>query len=61
MRDLMRSVLRVPADTPVYRALHLMRQTRNQLAIVVDEGTVVGLITLTDVLQRLLPDAHSAA
>ena len=53
-RDLMRPVLRVRADTPVYRALHLMRQTRNHLAIVVDESDFVGLITLTDVLQRLL-------
>ena len=41
---------------PVYRALHLMRQTRNHLAMVVDADEFVGLITLTDVLQRLLPD-----
>ncbi len=60
-RDLMRSVLHLQADIPVYRALHLMRQTRNHLAIVVDAGEFVGLISLTDVLQRLLPDADSAA
>jgi CBS domain containing-hemolysin-like protein len=59
--DMMRPVLRLPADTPVYRALHTMRQTRNHLALIVDDGAVVGLITLTDVLQRLLPDARSAA
>ena len=60
-RDLMRPVLRLPASTPVYRALHLMRQTRNHLAIVVDDGGFAGLITLTDVMQRLLGDAQSAA
>jgi len=60
-RDLMRPVLRLPASTPVYRALHLMRQTRNHLAIVVDDGEFAGLITLTDVMQRLLGDAQSAA
>ena len=57
----MRPVLRLPVDIPVYRALHLMRQTRNHLAIVIDDGEYVGLITLTDVLERLLPDATSAA
>jgi CBS domain containing-hemolysin-like protein len=57
----MRSILRLPADTPVYRALHVMRQTRNHLALVIDDSAVVGLITLTDVLRRLLPDTRSAA
>jgi CBS domain containing-hemolysin-like protein len=60
-RDVMRSILRLPADTPVYRALHVMRQTRNHLALIIDDSAVVGLITLTDVLRRLLPDTRSAA
>ncbi len=60
-RDLMRPVLRLQPDIPVYRALHMMRQNRNHLAIVVDAGEFVGLITLTDVLARLLPHADSAA
>jgi len=59
--DLMKPVLRLPSDTPVYRALHTMRQTRNHLAMVVEDDDLIGLITLTDVLQRLLPDAQSAA
>jgi CBS domain containing-hemolysin-like protein len=59
--DLMAPVLQLPPDTPVYRALHIMRQTRNHLAMVVDGDALVGMITLTDVLQRLLPDARSAA
>jgi CBS domain containing-hemolysin-like protein len=53
----MRPVLRLPVDVKVYRALQTMRQTRNHLAIVIEDGETIGLITLTDVLQRLLPDA----
>ncbi|HKV21704.1 MAG TPA: hemolysin family protein [Mycobacterium sp.] len=60
-RDLMRPVLRLGSELPVYRALHLMRQTRNHLAIVVDAEEFVGLITLTDVLARLLPEASAPA
>jgi len=59
--DVMRPVLRLTADTPVYRALQTIRQTRNHLALIVDGDTIVGMITLTDVMQRLLPDTHSAA
>lgn len=59
--DVMRPVLRLTTNTPVYRALQTMRQTRNHLALIVDGDTVVGMITLTDVMQRLLPDTHSAA
>ena len=55
--DLMRPVLSLPVDVKVYRALQIMRQTRNHLAVVVEDGEMIGLITLTDVLQRLLPDA----
>lgn len=59
--EMMRPVLRLPIDTPVYRALHIMRQTRTHLALIFDDDNVVGLITLTDVLQRLLTDPQSAA
>jgi len=55
--DLMRPVLNLSVDVKVYRALQVMRQTRNHLALVIEDGTTIGLITLTDVLQRLLPDA----
>jgi CBS domain containing-hemolysin-like protein len=60
-RDLMRPVLRLGAELPVYRALQLMRQTRNHLAIVVDGDEFVGLITLSDLLARLMPGAGAAA
>ncbi|WNG91928.1 hemolysin family protein [Mycobacterium sp. ITM-2016-00318] len=60
-RELMRPVLRLGSEIPVYRALHLMRQTRNHLAVIVDADQFVGLITLTDVLQRLMPSTGAAA
>lgn len=58
-RDVMRPVLHLSADTPVYRALQTMRQTRNHLALVGDDSPI-GLVTLTDVVQRLLPEDSSA-
>lgn len=50
----MRPVLTLPEKTPVYEALRLMRETRNHL-IVVDGPSGRGLLTLTDLLHRLLP------
>ncbi|HEX2213404.1 MAG TPA: hemolysin family protein, partial [Mycobacterium sp.] len=52
--ELMRPLLVVPESTPVYEALRLMRETRNHL-VVVDGPSGPGLLTLTDVLHRLLP------
>jgi len=59
--DLMRPALKLAADTPVYSALRTMRETRSHLVVVVGDGRVRGLITLTDVLERLLPTADSAS
>ncbi|KWX66290.1 hemolysin family protein [Mycobacterium sp. NAZ190054] len=53
-RELMRPVLFLPETTPVYEALRLMRETRNHL-VVVDGPSGRGLLTLTDLLYRLLP------
>ena len=62
--ELMRPVLRLPSDMPVYEALRRMRETRNHLALVVradGAGDVVtGLVTLTDMLHRLLPPVAAA-
>ncbi|ORL73309.1 hemolysin family protein [Prescottella equi] len=61
-RDLMRDVLTVEAATAVYEALATMRNTRSHIAIVRDDaGRLVGLITLADVLARLMPSAGTAA
>lgn len=54
-RTLMRPVRRLAARTPLDAALQTMRQTRSHLVLVTDSGTPVGLVTLTDVLHRLMP------
>ncbi|TCJ99927.1 hemolysin family protein [Nocardia alba] len=58
--ELMRPVLRFAASLPVYEALRVMRESRSHLALVTtaDAGTeILGLVTITDVLQQLLPVA----
>jgi len=50
-----RTALVLAADTPVYATLAQMRASSQQLAIVVDDGRFVGVVTLSDVLRRLLP------
>ena len=54
--DLMRPVLILPPDTPVYRALTTMRQQHSQFTLVKGEqGQLLGLVTMHDLLDRLLP------
>ncbi|WP_305094930.1 hemolysin family protein [Prescottella sp. R16] len=54
-RDLMRDILTLDAGTPVYEALATMRDTRSHIAVVrAADGRLVGLITLADVLARLM-------
>jgi CBS domain containing-hemolysin-like protein len=57
--ELMRPVLRLEASTPVYTALAAMRESRNHLAVV-DSDSGPGVVTLTDVLQRLFPRTLAA-
>jgi putative hemolysin len=53
--SLLRPILRVPDSMPADRLLALLRERRSHQALVVDTaGTVVGLITLEDVLGELL-------
>lgn len=61
--DLMRPVLTLTTAVPVYETLRTMRETRNHLAVVTtpDTGQLVGLITITDVLQQLLPTAIASS
>jgi CBS domain containing-hemolysin-like protein len=54
--DLMRPALMLEASKPVYEALRTMRETRGHLAVVTDAAAgVIGLVTLTDFLDRLMP------
>lgn len=54
---LTRPALRLPADTKVYTALTRMREASEQLALVTDGERIAGVVTITDVLRRLLPRA----
>ena len=55
LADVIRPVFTLEASTPVYVALASMRETSSHLAHVVDGDRPVGVVTLTDVLSRLLP------
>ncbi|MGY1681061.1 CNNM domain-containing protein [Geodermatophilus sp. SYSU D01176] len=56
-----RPVFGLDAGTTVHAALKAMRETRNHLAVVTDDGAVLGVVTLSDVLRRLFPQPAAAA
>ncbi|KQT49394.1 hypothetical protein ASG47_03400 [Devosia sp. Leaf420] len=53
--DTARPAVTLEAKTPVYEALAKMRENSVQLAVVLAEGKVGGLVTLADITKRLLP------
>ncbi|KAA0927581.1 hemolysin family protein [Rhodococcus sp. IEGM 1401] len=62
LAEITRPAYTLEATTPVYVALQSMRETRHHLALVVDGSAAaddparsVGVVTLSDVLTRLLP------
>ncbi|TWF75401.1 CBS domain containing-hemolysin-like protein [Pseudonocardia hierapolitana] len=55
--ELMRPIRTLPADLPIHDALSAMQAGRSQIALVESDGAVVGLVTLHDLLDRLLPAA----
>jgi CBS domain containing-hemolysin-like protein len=55
VRELARPVFVLEAGTPVYEALARIRAAGEQFAAVVHEDRFVGVITLSDVLRRVLP------
>lgn len=54
-RELMRPVLSFDRALPAYEALSEMRDAREHIAIVVGDDHPVGLVTLDDILSRLMP------
>ncbi len=52
-----RASFRVDAATPAYELLRRMRDERVQLAVVERGDDLLGIVTLTDVVQRILPVA----
>jgi CBS domain containing-hemolysin-like protein len=60
--EFVRPVFSLDAGTTVHAALKAMRETRNHLAVVVGEdGGIVGVVTLADVLRRLFPPQEVVA
>lgn len=55
-----RPIFTLDARTPVYEALAKMRESSVQLAVVVVEGRMAGLVTLADITKRLLPTGSGA-
>lgn len=53
--DCARPAFRLDAQTPVYEALGRMRGSSVQLAVVMDNDEVRGIVTLADILKRVLP------
>jgi CBS domain containing-hemolysin-like protein len=54
---LARPVYSLPAETKVFQAMNQMRETRSHLATVTEDGRFAGVITLSDLLARLFPEA----
>ncbi len=42
-------------QTPIYEALARMRKARVQIAVIMSEGRMRGVVTLADILKRVLP------
>ncbi|MCA2219003.1 hemolysin family protein [Jidongwangia harbinensis] len=53
-RDLMTATVSLPADTSVLDAVATMRQRRSHLALVAETTTVIGLVTLEDLLEQVI-------
>lgn len=54
-RDIARQVYLLDAQTPIYEAMARMRASSVQLAAVMSDGQMRGVITFADILRRLLP------
>lgn len=58
--ELARSAFVLTPDTPVYEALGRMRGSSVQLAIVMEGDSVLGIVTLADILKFVLPEGMAA-
>lgn len=55
VRQLARPAFVLPPATPVYEALARMRERREQLAVVAEPERTLGVVTVSDIMHRLLP------
>ncbi len=58
---LMRPVLTLDAAVGVHDALTTLRRERSQFTLVTEDGRPVGMVTMQDLLDRLLPDPRLLA
>jgi CBS domain containing-hemolysin-like protein len=58
--DIARRAFILDAQTPVYEALARMRESSVQVAIVMQKDALCGIITLADILKRVLPAGIAA-
>ena len=59
-RPLARSAMPLEKDTPVYEALSLARSRSEQLMVVMDGEEFLGVITVSDILRKILPEPRPA-
>ena len=55
-----RAALTVEQATPVYELLQQMREKGEQLAVVENSGQFIGIVTLADVVKRVLPGRRNS-
>ena len=61
VRELQRTPLQLEADSGVQDALTRMRSTGTQFATVMKDGRFLGVVTMSDILRRLLAEPDAAA
>jgi CBS domain containing-hemolysin-like protein len=59
-QELARPVFVLDAHIPVYEALARMRKSSVQLAVIISDGRMRGVVTLADILKRVLPVAAAS-
>lgn len=61
VREIMRKPLRVSPSDSILDVLGTLRKDRVHLAVVVDGGQTVGIVTLDDILEEIVGDMHETA
>jgi CBS domain containing-hemolysin-like protein len=60
VRELVRPAFALDVHTPAYEALAQMRGSSRQLAVLMRDGRFTGVITVSDILRRVLPTDSAA-
>ncbi|GHD09240.1 CNNM domain-containing protein [Zhihengliuella salsuginis] len=55
IRELVRPAFALDAETPVYEALAAVRRESEQLVAVLRDDRLIGVVSLTDIVKRVLP------